>query len=169
MACRGHPDRCLLWLDCSGSVVSVSPVWGSVYIGRQRAAPGCGVSWKLAYLSPAMPAASRPSWGAGDDAFDVSFDPTYRKIREVADAIGRECRRADNIWAHNTVIQDVTSLIDRSAIVVCGLHRKERQCVLRSRDRTRVWPRSRADYADSGCHAGGVVVSDFPSVVCPAH
>jgi hypothetical protein len=51
--------------------------------------------------------------------FDGRFDQTYRKIREVAEAIGMECRRADNIWEHNTVIQDVISLIDRSAIVVC--------------------------------------------------
>ncbi len=31
------------------------------------------------------------------------------------------CNRADNIWEHHTVIQDVVSLIDKSHIVVCDL------------------------------------------------
>jgi len=51
--------------------------------------------------------------------FEGRFDPTYRKIREVAANIGMECRRADDIWENATVIQDVVSLIDRSSIVVC--------------------------------------------------
>ncbi len=51
--------------------------------------------------------------------FTAALEPTYRKIREVAQALGLECRRADNIWDHATVIQDVVNLIDQAAIVIC--------------------------------------------------
>lgn len=51
--------------------------------------------------------------------FTAALEPTYRKIREVAEGLGLECRRADNIWDHATIIQDVVNLIDRAAIVIC--------------------------------------------------
>lgn len=51
--------------------------------------------------------------------FTAALQPTYRKIEQVAERLGLTCRRADNIWDHNTVIQDVVHLIDRAAIVIC--------------------------------------------------
>lgn len=51
--------------------------------------------------------------------FTPTLEPTYRKIREVSEGLGLECRRADNIWDHATIIQDVVNLIDRAAIVIC--------------------------------------------------
>jgi len=53
--------------------------------------------------------------------FDASFAPVYRAIEAAAAEANLKCNRADNIWEHHTVIQDVVSLIDRSRIVVCDL------------------------------------------------
>lgn len=51
--------------------------------------------------------------------FHPSFDPVYKTLQDAAEAAGLRCRRADDIWESPAVIQDVVSLIDRSAIVVC--------------------------------------------------
>ncbi|WP_246218897.1 hypothetical protein [Pseudomonas izuensis] len=40
-------------------------------------------------------------------------------IQRAAGAAGMRCDRADDIWDHQTVMEDVVALIDRSAIVVC--------------------------------------------------
>ncbi|PSS64574.1 hypothetical protein C6558_13410 [Ensifer sp. NM-2] len=53
--------------------------------------------------------------------FDAGFASVYRAIEAAAVEAGMRCNRADNIWEHHTVIQDVVSLIDRSRIVVCDL------------------------------------------------
>lgn len=51
--------------------------------------------------------------------FDAVFGPVYDAIRQAADNVGLRCRRADDIWEHAAIIQDVVSLVDRSRIVVC--------------------------------------------------
>jgi hypothetical protein len=51
--------------------------------------------------------------------FDPSFSQVYECIGRTAQSVGLRCRRADNIWEHAAIIQDVVSLIDRSRIVVC--------------------------------------------------
>ena len=51
--------------------------------------------------------------------FDASFDAVYSVISGAADAAGFRSRRADEIWENPAVIQDVVSLIDKGAIVVC--------------------------------------------------
>jgi len=51
--------------------------------------------------------------------FHPSFDPVYAKIREVTEAVGLRCRRADDIWENPAIIQDIVSLIDRSRVVIC--------------------------------------------------
>lgn len=40
-------------------------------------------------------------------------------IQRAAGAAGMTCDRADDIWDHQTVMEDVVALIDRSAIVIC--------------------------------------------------
>jgi hypothetical protein len=40
-------------------------------------------------------------------------------IQRAATAAGMRCDRADDIWNHQTVMEDVAALIDRSSIVVC--------------------------------------------------
>jgi hypothetical protein len=51
--------------------------------------------------------------------FDAGFDDVYDSIRLAAERTGLRCRRADNIWEHAAIIQDVVSLIDRSRVVIC--------------------------------------------------
>lgn len=51
--------------------------------------------------------------------FDAGFQEVYASIRQAADNVGLRCRRADDIWEHAAIIQDVVSLIDHSRIVIC--------------------------------------------------
>ncbi|MCZ7454386.1 hypothetical protein [Rhizobium rhizogenes] len=53
--------------------------------------------------------------------FSGGFGAVYEAIVGAAGAVGMRCNRADNIWEHHTIIQDVVSLIDRSRIVICDL------------------------------------------------
>lgn len=53
--------------------------------------------------------------------FSGGFSAVYEAIVGAAAAVGMKCSRADNIWEHHTIIQDVVSLIDRSRIVICDL------------------------------------------------
>ena len=50
--------------------------------------------------------------------FDAGFDPVYMAIREAADRLNMRCQRADDIWQHPEVIQDIVTLIDGSRIVI---------------------------------------------------
>lgn len=50
--------------------------------------------------------------------FDAAFRPTFETLQQLCNQIGRRCVRADNIWDHDVVMQDVVSLIDRSNVVV---------------------------------------------------
>ncbi|MBE8589586.1 hypothetical protein IQK56_00810 [Pseudomonas sp. MAFF 301449] len=49
----------------------------------------------------------------------AGFDGTWNTIQRVAIANGMRSGRADNFWEHHAIIQDIVSLIDRSAIVIC--------------------------------------------------
>ncbi|MCY1364245.1 hypothetical protein D9M69_510410 [compost metagenome] len=51
--------------------------------------------------------------------FSAPFNGVYEAIRRSAEAAGMRCDRVDGIWENHAVIQDVISLIDRSAFVVC--------------------------------------------------
>jgi len=51
--------------------------------------------------------------------FDAAFNPIYEIIQQAADNAGLRCRRADDIWENDAIIQDVVALIDRSRVVVC--------------------------------------------------
>lgn len=51
--------------------------------------------------------------------FSPSLNSVYGSIKLAAQRQGFECSRADNIWDHSTIIQDIFSLIFRSFIVVC--------------------------------------------------
>jgi hypothetical protein len=50
--------------------------------------------------------------------FDAGFAPVYAAIQRAGQACGMNVQRADDIWIHNTIIQDVVTLIDRSRIVI---------------------------------------------------
>lgn len=51
--------------------------------------------------------------------FESDLIPVYETIKKASKASGFSCKRADDIWEHSTVIQDVFSLIFQSNIVVC--------------------------------------------------
>lgn len=51
--------------------------------------------------------------------FDQGFTNVFNSISKAAANLGLDCKRADNIWEHATIIQDIVSLIDKSRIVVC--------------------------------------------------
>ncbi|QDP71224.1 hypothetical protein FOG18_00795 [Legionella israelensis] len=65
------------------------------------------------------PEAIEPSLISAMMPFDPRFTSVYETIKQVADALGLRCRRADDIWENPAVIQDVVSLIDRSSVVIC--------------------------------------------------
>ncbi|HEN5539653.1 TPA: hypothetical protein ACF74P_003023 [Legionella pneumophila] len=50
--------------------------------------------------------------------FDQKFSDVYQVINEVSDHFKIECLRADNIWEHSHVIQDIVSLINSANIII---------------------------------------------------
>ena len=56
--------------------------------------------------------------------FQSSLSSVYESIKLAADDSGLTCSRADDIWNHSTVIQDIFSLIFKSFIVVCDFSGK---------------------------------------------
>ena len=51
--------------------------------------------------------------------FDANLDPVYATIGNLCTELDLECSRADDIFDESEVIQDVFSLIYRSAVVIC--------------------------------------------------
>ena len=51
--------------------------------------------------------------------FDAGMIPVYEVIKSAASGANMKCKRADDIWEHSTVMQDVFSLIFKAHIVVC--------------------------------------------------
>jgi hypothetical protein len=51
--------------------------------------------------------------------FASTFDKVYETLQQVSSKLSLKCLRADDIWEHDAVIQDVVSLINRSRIVIC--------------------------------------------------
>ncbi len=51
--------------------------------------------------------------------FAGQFNKVYETIQKVSSDLSLECHRADDIWNHDAIIQDVVSLINRSTIVIC--------------------------------------------------
>ena len=46
------------------------------------------------------------------------FDNVYSAIRTAVEALGVKCRRADDVWESEAVMQDVVNLICRSQAVI---------------------------------------------------
>lgn len=47
------------------------------------------------------------------------FDGVFETLRHTAEGLGLKCLRADDIWEHDAIVQDIVSLICRSRVVVC--------------------------------------------------
>ncbi len=50
--------------------------------------------------------------------FAPAFNGVYAAIEAAAAQIGMTCHRADNVWEHHAIIQDIVQLIDFARIVV---------------------------------------------------
>lgn len=48
-----------------------------------------------------------------------TFDKVYAKLKQTADKAEYRCQRADDIWEHSAIMQDVVTLIDKSSVVIC--------------------------------------------------
>jgi len=53
--------------------------------------------------------------------FDTVFDGVYAALSGATEDCSMWCQRADDIWDHDAIIQDIVSLINRSGVVICDL------------------------------------------------
>jgi hypothetical protein len=51
--------------------------------------------------------------------FGAEFAPVYKALQKAAKAAGLQCRRADDIWVHHQVIQDIVDLSVKAKVIVC--------------------------------------------------
>lgn len=51
--------------------------------------------------------------------FKAEFNPVYSAIQSSVALVGFSCVRADDIWEHHTIIQDIVTLIARARVVIC--------------------------------------------------
>lgn len=56
--------------------------------------------------------------------FGAEFTPVYKALQNAATAVGLRCLRADDIWKHHHVIQDIVDLIAKARVVICDCSRK---------------------------------------------
>jgi hypothetical protein len=56
--------------------------------------------------------------------FDARFNAVYEALQEAVSAAGVECRRADDIWENDHIMDDVISLIWRAQVVISDLSTK---------------------------------------------
>lgn len=51
--------------------------------------------------------------------FGAEFDPVLKALQQAAEEAKLRCVRADDIWVHHHVIQDIVDLIAQARVVVC--------------------------------------------------
>jgi hypothetical protein len=51
--------------------------------------------------------------------FSAEFTPVYSTLQEATASIGFNCVRADDIWEHHEIIQDIVNIIARAKVVIC--------------------------------------------------
>lgn len=51
--------------------------------------------------------------------FSADFNAVYAALQGAASSMGLTCMRADDLWEHHTIIQDIVNLIGRARIVIC--------------------------------------------------
>jgi hypothetical protein len=51
--------------------------------------------------------------------FGKEFDPVLTALQAAANGLNLRCVRADDIWVHHQVIQDIVDLIAKAKVVVC--------------------------------------------------
>ena len=53
--------------------------------------------------------------------FSADFANVYTALQGAVAGLGMRCQRADDIWEHDAVIQDVVTLLQRAKVVICDL------------------------------------------------
>lgn len=56
--------------------------------------------------------------------FSTEFNSIYSVIQDAISSTGFSCVRADDIWEHHTIIQDIVNIIAKSKVVICDCSRK---------------------------------------------
>lgn len=56
--------------------------------------------------------------------FDPGFNGVFTTLQGAVSAANMRCLRADNIWDHDVIIQDVVMLIGSARVVICDLTNK---------------------------------------------
>lgn len=56
--------------------------------------------------------------------FSQAFTSVYQDVKEVLEADGYQCQRADDMWVHSHIMTDIIELICTSAVIVCDLSGK---------------------------------------------
>ena len=56
--------------------------------------------------------------------FSASFDATYHVLKNAIEEAGYECRRADDFWVNEHIMQDIIELLCTSEVVICDLSHK---------------------------------------------
>lgn len=51
--------------------------------------------------------------------FGAEFTPVYKALQKAAAANGLRCQRADEVWKHHQVSQDIVDLITKARVVIC--------------------------------------------------
>lgn len=51
--------------------------------------------------------------------FGAEFNSVYAVLQQSIGAVGMESARADDIWEHHTIIQDIVNIIARAKVVIC--------------------------------------------------
>ena len=51
--------------------------------------------------------------------FKAEFKPVYSALQAATSAIGLRCVRADDIWEHHVIVQDIVNLIAKARVVIC--------------------------------------------------
>lgn len=51
--------------------------------------------------------------------FGAEFNSVYTVLQQSIGAVGMESVRADDIWEHHTIIQDIVNIIARAKVVIC--------------------------------------------------
>ena len=51
--------------------------------------------------------------------FEAEFNSVYAVLQQSIGAVGMESVRADDIWEHHTIIQDIVNIIARAKVVIC--------------------------------------------------
>lgn len=56
--------------------------------------------------------------------FGAEFTPVLSALQSAASALGLRCVRADDIWEHHAIVQDIVNLIAKARVVVCDCSAK---------------------------------------------